>query len=187
LKDTPQNSVPSQLDDKSRHNMVFLTGFMGAGKSHVGMAISQRLGWNFCDLDQRIEELHTRSIAELFRDVGEDHFRVIEASVLADMLAEEENPRVLALGGGTFVSSRSSPLIHDSGSPVIFLDAPVEELLRRCQSDTRTRPLLKTPDDFRNLYQQRRPAYLTATLTVTTLGKNIDAIAEEVICWLGLD
>jgi shikimate kinase len=159
---------------------------MGAGKSSVGHALSERLNWTFDDLDHHIESRQARKIADIFQEFGEQRFREIEASVLGDLLSEPASSRILALGGGTFASDDASPILRKSTLPVIFLDAPAEELFQRCQSGEFARPLLKSFDDFRNLYQQRRPGYLTATLTVNTQGKTIEAIVEEVICSLGL-
>ncbi len=185
MPDNVSCSTPTNPVFHPEIRTIILTGFMGAGKSSVGGAIGERLHWTFEDLDRRIEFRHARKIADIFREAGEQEFREIEAGVLSDLLSDSSAPRVLALGGGTFVSEQASAILRSRPHPVIFLDASAEELFQRCQIEHGTRPLLNSFDDFRNLYEQRRPAYLTATLTVNTQGKTIEAIAEEVICSLG--
>ena len=80
---------------------VVLVGFMGAGKSSVGTALSRRLGWPFEDLDERIQAREQRSIEQIFRQSGEAAFRKLEHESLR-LLVGELNPsaRVIALGGG---------------------------------------------------------------------------------------
>ena len=65
---------PSHAGDVSVRDLV-LVGFMGAGKSSVGRALGERLGWTFVDLDERIERREGRTVAELFRTSVEQKFR----------------------------------------------------------------------------------------------------------------
>jgi len=78
-------------------------------------------------------------------------------------------------------------LLKKAGAPMIFLDGPAEELFRRCQQEQRERPLLRDATGFRKLYEQRRPSYLKAARRVDTTGKNVDQIAAEVACSMGLE
>ncbi len=163
----------------------FLVGFMGAGKSTVGRIVSESVGWAFSDLDDCIETTHQRSIAELFNERGEESFREIERSALRALVAESHvGPRIVALGGGAFVSPSNHELTRSGSSISIFLDAPAEELYRRCNAQNSQRPLHRSFDDFRNLYQARRTSYQAATLTVDTLGKDVDQIAGEIAAHL---
>ena len=66
---------------------VALVGFMGAGKSSVGRALSEQLGWMFEDLDERIERRERRKVAEIFRESGEAGFRKAEHAALRELLA----------------------------------------------------------------------------------------------------
>jgi len=71
---------------------------------------------------------------------------------------------------------------------VVFLDAPVEELFRRCQQERQVeRPLRRDAEQFRRLYEARRPHYLAASLRIETGGKGIDTVAAEVARALGLE
>jgi len=170
------------------HGTVFLVGFMGAGKTSVGRSLGRRLGWSFEDLDDRIQARAARSITEIFRDLGEAEFRRLETAALRELLGElSVRPRVVALGGGAFAQRENVSLLERAGAQVIFLDGPAEELFHRCQREQRERPLLQDAKQFRELYEQRRSSYLKASCHIDTSGKEIDGIAAEVACFIGLE
>ena len=180
---------------------VFLVGFMGAGKTSVGRALAQRLGWIFEDLDDRIERREQRTVPEIFRDSGEVAFRRAEHAALRNLLGEGSAPqavaraprprivgRIVALGGGAFVQRKNASLLQRSRMPIVFLDAPVDELWRRCcqQVGGAERPLLRSPAQFRELYQERRKSYSKAFMTVQTGKRTVEEIAAEIAQKLGL-
>jgi len=162
---------------------VFLVGFMGAGKSSVGRALGQLLGWVFEDLDVRIEREAGSTIAEMFQAFGEQHFRRVERIILQDVLLELRGGanRVIALGGGTFAQEENHKILQASGVPTVFLAAPLEELWQRCQADPRAeRPLRTSADKFRETYKAREKFYRNASVRVETEGKAVEAIAAEI-------
>jgi len=171
---------------------VFLLGFMGAGKSSVGRALGEHLNWVFEDLDDCIERREGRSVAEIFRDSGEDEFRRAEHSALRQMLEELRGGgvKIVALGGGAFVQERNAALLAESAVPTVFLDAPVEELWQRCSQQASEagaeRPLLRNREQFRRLHDARRKSYTKASVRVQTGGRTVDAIAAEIATTLGL-
>ena len=167
---------------------IFLVGFMGAGKTSVGLALSRRLSWPFEDLDDRIEEHAGHSIEEIFRLLGETAFREMEHRALRDLCGElRQSARVVALGGGAFVQPRNLALIAGITTHTVFLDAPVEELLRRCQQQAKARPLCRDASQFRQLYESRRPGYLVSAYRIETQNKDIETVAKEVACSLGME
>jgi len=167
---------------------VFLVGFMGAGKTSVGRALSRRLGLPFEDLDDRIEDREGKTIAQIFRESGEAEFRRAETAALRQLLKEPQlSSRLVALGGGAFAEPGNALLIRDAQALSVFLDAPVEELLRRCDEQHQARPLRQNPKQFRDLYEKRRPSYMGASLRIETSGKDVEAVAAEVACSLGLE
>jgi len=169
---------------------VILIGFMGAGKSSVGRALSEMLGWTFEDLDERIERREGRTAPEIFRESGESEFRRAEHEALRELFGELSGgaEKVVALGGGAFAQSHNVRLIEAANVSTVFLDADLEELWRRCREQRRTeRPLLGSLESFRNLYEARRPHYMKALLRQETGGKTIEEIAAEVVQALGLD
>jgi shikimate kinase len=172
---------------------VVLIGFMGAGKSSVGRALGEQLGWTFEDLDERIERRERRQVSAIFRDSGESGFRRAEQAALRELLRELRAgvERIVALGGGAFVQKHNARLIEAGGVPTVFLDAGVEELWRRCRQQAERqgieRALLGNLASFRKLYEARRPHYLKASFRQETDGKTVGEIAAEVIQALGLD
>ena len=178
----PENDSPAR-----ETAAVFLIGFMGAGKTSVGKALGRRLGWPFEDLDDRIAEQAGRSIEQIFAESGEAEFRRLEHRGLLEVLSElEASPRVVALGGGAFVETENARLLQESGAKIVFLDAPVEELWRRCSEQDLKRPLRQDQQQFRKLYEERRPFYGKVLWCIETSGKEVEAVAAEVESKLGL-
>ena len=166
---------------------MVLVGFMGAGKSSVGAALSRHLGWPFEDLDDRIRSRERRSVEDIFRQSGEAAFRQLEHAALRSLVDElGPSAKVLALGGGAFVQENNAALLEEAGVLTIFLDAPAEELLRRCREQQVQRPLGNDAREFHRLYESRRSRYLKAKLRVETAGKDVEEVAAEVITRLGL-
>jgi shikimate kinase len=175
---------------RNQARLLVLIGFMGAGKSSVGHALSEHLGWEFEDLDERIERRERRTVAKIFRESGEAGFRRAEHAALKESLSHlpDGTGRILALGGGAFVQKRNARLIQSKAIRTIFLDASVDELWQRCsqQVESAPRPLQGSLKSFRELYQHRRPHYLKATLKHETGGKSVAQIATELIQVLAL-
>jgi shikimate kinase len=171
---------------------VILVGFMGAGKSSVGRALAEQLGWTFEDLDERIERREKETVAGIFRNSGEAGFRRAETAALQELLEELRGgcEKVIALGGGAFAHDLNAALIEAVRIPTVFLDAGVEELWGRCERQAAEqgmdRPLLGSPQGFRELYEKRRPHYLRASVTQETGGKAVAEIAAELMQALGL-
>jgi len=165
---------------------------MGAGKSSVGRALGQRLNWIFEDLDDHIERRERRRVAEIFRDSGESAFRRAEHSALQHVLNELRRGgfRIIALGGGAFVQKENADLLKAANIPTVFLDAPVEELFQRCSKQATEagteRPLLRSPEQFRELYGVRSKSYAKASICIQTGNRTVDAIAAEIAERLGL-
>lgn len=180
----PAGSLAQKQVSPSR---VILVGFMGAGKTSVGKELAGLLGWPFEDLDDRIQFREGRTIEEIFRDSGEAEFRRCEHMALRDLLTESEsNSRVIALGGGAFAQPENVSLVQDRNIASVFLDAPIQELFRRCQEQELKRPLRQDEAQFRKLYEIRRPLYVAATHHVETNGKLISETAAEVARALGI-
>jgi shikimate kinase len=173
--------------DRGPVKAVFLVGFMGAGKTSVGQTLAGTLGWTFVDLDTRIVAKTGRSVAEIFEHDGEPAFRKMEHDELRSLLGELDSANtVVSLGGGAWMQSPNTAALRQASVPVLFLDAPVEELWRRCLPEQKTRPLLQSEEAFRELYAARRKAYAEGTVLVDTQGRSIEEVASQIRLLLGL-
>ena len=154
---------------------------MGAGKTTVGKALAQRLGWSFCDLDEMIEAREQKPIAAIFAAAGEEGFREIESAVLRELLATSApGDCVVALGGGTFVQPRNRIALQQAGAFTVWLQAPLDELKRRCSAGGVTRPLALDEARLDQLFEARREAYSLARFRVDTSGKSTEEVAREI-------
>jgi shikimate kinase len=156
---------------------------MGAGKTSVGRALARRIGWTFQDLDEMIEKDQGKPVAAIFAGAGEDEFRRLESAVLADLLNRQEanGNTVLALGGGAFVQPDNRTALEKSGAITILLEAPLEELRRRCAAEEgRIRPLAREEAYFAQLFAARRAAYELARWRVDTMNKPVEQVAAEI-------
>ena len=161
---------------------VALIGFMGAGKTTVGRALAKRLRCRFQDLDDAIEQRERQSVAHIFASVGEAGFRRAENAALRNLLQENagQSDLVLALGGGAFIQPQNRRLLKEAGAVTVLLEAPLEELRRRCQKESKVRPLAQQESGFAELFAARRAEYERARFRVQTLGKPVEQVAAEV-------
>ena len=164
----------------SRTDRIYLTGFMGSGKSVVGRILAGRLHREFADLDDVIARATGMSIPEIFREKGERAFREMERNVAARYAGGR---RVVALGGGTIMDPATRDLLAGSGV-LVYLRASLGTLAERLRKERGHRPMLEgeTPVEERIAYlmRERVPVYETAEWIVDTDKRS----AEEVACHL---
>jgi len=178
-------AVASQL---ALSRPIGLVGFMGAGKTTVGQALALRLEREFIDLDEVIEARAQRTIPQIFDENGESGFRRLERELLEEILGSRRTTGwILSLGGGAFIDHRNRELLRENEVQTVFLDAPAEELYRRCRKPGPARPLSSDRGRFDSLLIERRPAYLTAAFLVQTAGREVASIVDEIIARLSLD
>lgn len=149
---------------------IFLTGFMGSGKSHIGPLLAEKLGYDFFDLDRCIELEKGMSVPEIFEREGEPAFRVIERKMLEVIIARQ-GAIVISTGGGAPCFLNNMELMNENGV-TIFLDPPISIIVERIISDIDKRPVLKgltkeTLYDFvEKLLEKRRAFYEQAKLHI---------------------
>ncbi len=159
---------------------IYLLGFMGSGKSTVGQLLAERLGWDFFDLDADIEAAAGRSIPEIFTQDGETRFREIERQALDNRvrMVQAGHAMVLALGGGACVGQSCMERLANNGVTV-FLDCDFDTLAERV-AQFEHRPLAKDPEQFRKLYEDRRPSYLLAEHRVDSATCTPNDVADAI-------
>ena len=161
-----------------KHSILYLVGFMGAGKTSVGRCLAELLGWRFVDLDAEIEAREGTSVRELFRTKGEPYFREVEREEL--QRCSSQRGVVMALGGGAFCSDENRRIIESTGTSV-WLDAPIDLLYSRCEGDAPSRPLFSTRAEMEALLERRRPLYAKADLRIETCNLTVDDLTQKIL------
>lgn len=167
---------------------IFLTGYMGSGKSLVARNLAQQLNSSFIDLDDQISLMEGMSIPEIFKTRGELYFRNLETKVLSDVLKEPAS-LIVALGGGTPCYGNNLELIKSySEAKTVYLRASVGFLRDRLYNEASMRPVishLKTKEDLEDFIRkhlfERSFYYNQADTIIHIEGKTPDDISEEVI------
>jgi len=156
---------------------VVLVGFMGSGKTSVGRLLARRLGYGFEDMDRRIEERAGRTIAEIFRDDGEEAFRERERE---DALALSRlRDRVVAAGGGAFTRPETRALLQE-GALTVWLRCDLDRILARVSADG-SRPLAGNRGIMRALLAEREPFYRMADVAVDASSGTPREVADRIV------
>lgn len=165
---------------------ILITGFMGAGKTTIGAALARRLDCLMLDLDEYITRREGRSIQAIIDEEGEAQFREIETRALREAL-EKDEARVLALGGGTWMSAGNRALIAAHKGLTVWLDTPFELCWQRIiRAGGDTRPLARDTEQARRLYESRRALYSLAPLRVPLdEADDAETIVTEILKALG--
>ena len=144
---------------------IIFIGYMGAGKTTIGKALSNATGMAFYDLDWYIESRMHKSVKELFDENGETGFRKIEHNMLHEV-AEFEDV-IISCGGGTPCFFDNIDYMNQQGETV-YLKANPEVLYGHLKMSKVIRPLLlnKTAKEVKVFIQdqltQREPYYAKA-------------------------
>ncbi len=164
---------------------IVLCGFMGCGKSNIGRRLARRLGCAFVDMDRYIEDREGMTVTEIFAQKGEQYFRDTETAVISEIM--EQEPVIVACGGGTVMNPKNVEAFHEGGGTVCFLKVPVPALQERLKTDWR-RPLLQRPDRrefIAKLHEERLPKYLAAADKVIDAGAPPVVVADRIMAEFG--
>ncbi|KGH47236.1 shikimate kinase [Modestobacter caceresii] len=167
---------------------LVVVGPPASGKTTVGAAVAQALGLPFRDTDADVEAQTGTTVADLFVQQGEPHFRALEEQAVARALAEHAG--VLALGGGavTSAATRQRLVAHGrAGRAVVWLDVDVASAARRVGL-SRDRPLLAVNPRamLRTMLETRAPLYAeVATATVHTSARPVEDVVADVLAAVG--
>lgn len=182
-KDNP----PLMLTKPRKKNLIFLTGYMGAGKSTIGKKLGFAMGYKFIDTDQALEKHFKCKMSEIFATVGEKKFRE-EEERLIEKLSMRTN-YIVSTGGGTLTRTETFYTAQRSGY-LIYLKAPVEVLFERTIYSQKDRPLLNIPDaeeKFKKRFKVREPYYIRADHTVETNSRPSEEVVKDIVTWLKSD
>jgi shikimate kinase len=175
-----------KISDAVANNNIILTGFMGTGKTAVGVELASRLGRKFIDTDLMVEEKSGMKIAEIFEQLGEDEFRKRESEAAIALTTCRPGEIVAATGGGIMLKKANRDRLAEAGI-VVLLTASPRAILRRIGRG-KERPLLKgsnPPGCINQLLKEREAIYCSYDLKIDTTGKTVKQICREIISRLG--
>jgi shikimate kinase len=170
---------------------VVLIGFRCAGKSTVGRALAEKLGREFLDCDEYIEQKTHLTIREIFDLAGESYFRSLESQAVEQL--SKLDGKVIATGGGAALKRQNMKHLKRGGI-VFFLEVGADEAWDRIRQDPKTKsrrpPLTEEQDPKTEIRQQvefRKPYYQSAAdVVVKTDGRSVDEIVGEIVKHLAL-
>jgi len=161
---------------------IVLIGFMGSGKTTVGIRLSYRLRKSIEDTDKLIEKRQKRTIREIFEKDGEAYFRELETGLLREAVEKRKN-QIISVGGGTPVREENRKLLKQLGTVVYFRVKP-ETVYERTKHDT-TRPLLQCENPLEKiaeLLEQRKAAYeACADIIIDVDELSMPQVVEKVV------
>ena len=161
--------------------MIYIIGYMGAGKTTIAKLLANELHLPFYDTDQEIVKIEKKSISEIFKIDGELHFRMLENELLKNI----NQNSIIACGGGLPIHNNNMELINSKGIS-IYLKVSNNCLFNRLKTEKRIRPLIKNKTNkelenyIKNEIQNRSPFYDLANYKIIVDDKSTDEVLREV-------
>ncbi|MDB5207808.1 MAG: shikimate kinase [Flavisolibacter sp.] len=162
---------------------IFMIGFMGCGKTHWGKLLSEKLKVPFFDLDSMIEEHEGKNITEIFAEMGEEYFRMLEKDVLY-LVTESHETFVMACGGGTPCFFNNIDYMKRKGTTV-WINCSIDNLHHRLLKEKEARPLIRglADDELRSFiikkYSDRKIFYRQAAVILSDEEVTVEKLIEK--------
>ena len=162
---------------------IFLIGFMGCGKTHWGKLLGEKLTVPFFDLDVLIEEREGKPILEIFAEMGEEYFRMLEKDVLY-LVAESHETFVMACGGGTPCFFNNIDYMKRRGT-TIWINCSIDCLHQRLVKEKALRPLIRNiaDDELKSYiikkYSDRKIFYQQAAIILSDEEVTLENLIEK--------
>ncbi|AIK37233.1 dephospho-CoA kinase [Bacillus pseudomycoides] len=157
---------------------IYITGFMGAGKTTIGRMLSEQLHIPVVDTDQKIEEKQRKEIRDIFAEEGENAFRQYESEMLRSLLTSNV---IITTGGGIVERAENRQWMKENGT-VVYLYCDPYVIAERLREDT-TRPLFQKEniEAFVEKFENRRAYYEEADIYIDTTNKSVEEIMGELL------
>ncbi|EEM15267.1 MULTISPECIES: shikimate kinase [Bacillus] len=157
---------------------IYITGFMGAGKTTIGRMLSEQLHIPVVDTDQKIEEKQRKEIRAIFAEEGENAFRQYESEMLRSLLTSNV---IITTGGGIVERAENRQWMKENGT-VVYLYCDPYVIAERLREDT-TRPLFQKEniEAFVEKFENRRAYYEEADIYIDTTNKSVEEIMGELL------
>lgn len=173
-----------------KSKLIYLTGFMGSGKTTIGHILANKIGWDFLDLDKLIETETGKKISGIFQEEGEEYFRQLESEYLKKISHYQQH--IVSLGGGTIAFFDNLNILKNSGR-IVYLKTSPEKVYARLRFKT-DRPVLKMQEEnddknkiltrIADLMEKREIYYSQADIIFRTdnlpMGKAVDLLAKMI-------
>ena len=149
---------------------LYLTGYMGTGKSTIGRKIALRTELPFLDTDRMVEEAEGASVADIITYAGEQYFREAERRALEQ--TSEIESAVISTGGGLPIWGDNQQWIAEHGVSVYLKRTPEQIISRLSPHGRQRRPMLRGKSDEELLQfmsqhlAEREPIYINADIVV---------------------
>lgn len=160
---------------------IYLTGYMGCGKSTTGQLLANRMQLKFIDMDSEIERRKGLRVSEIFKRYGEPTFRDEEKMLLDELSMKTDY--VVATGGGVVLNQKNVRLMKQG--IMIYLKVPVEVLATRLLHERANRPLIASLDEFElqgyisNQMSTRESAYEMAHFSINS-NQPAEVVCDEI-------
>lgn len=158
---------------------IILIGMPGAGKSTIGLLLAKKLGKDFVDTDQLIQQAHNRSLQQIIDKSGYLTLRQYEEQILINLAYADT---VVATGGSAVYSDSGMQRLRANGV-VVFLDLNLEELKRRVTNFNERGIARRSDQSMEDLYAERRPLYqqyadITLDCTALDIQKTLQSVLK---------
>jgi shikimate kinase len=168
--------------------LIYLTGFMGSGKTTIAPILANTIGYTHIDIDEEIENITGKKIADIFTNLGEMFFRDIERKLLT--AASKSAECVVSLGGGTIANDENISIVKSTGL-LVYLKADIDEIVKRLRHKT-NRPMIISTDGtilpeellrerVRTMLTQREPYYNQADIVVITGNRRVGLTIDDIV------
>jgi shikimate kinase len=155
---------------------IYLTGFMGSGKTTIGRELARYLQIPVIDTDEEIIKETGLSIRDIFSTYGESYFRDLEVKTLSTLPTTNV---IVTTGGGIVLREKNREWMKENGV-LVYLHCDFEVIWTRLQHD-QTRPLVinSRKDEIEQLYQERKSVYYDYDLMIDTSSKQLSEIVKQ--------
>lgn len=162
---------------------IYLTGFMGSGKTTVAEALSKELGVPAIDTDEHITKMQNKTISAIFEEEGEKAFRAYETASLENLPCENI---IISTGGGIVLNEKNRSYMKQKGT-LIYLHCEPDEIVKRLEDDT-TRPILaggNKQNKVKTIFAKRLPLYREAEYEIETTNRTVKDIVADICSIIG--
>jgi shikimate kinase len=169
--------------------LIFVTGFMGCGKTTQGKKLAKSMGYFFIDLDDYITNKYDKEIKDLFKEIGEEEFRKIETDALKECI-QDNVKALIATGGGTPCFNDNLHLMKENGK-VVYLKMDAEALYNRLFNAKSDRPLIQDKSNLEmllyieNLLKNREVFYNQSHIITSGVTVDIEALKTQILTFQG--